>query len=93
MRRISTVELKKREVINLCGGEKLGYACDFEIDADDGRILALIVTDVSFSLFGKKKECVIPWNKIECFGEDTILVKVSRVELCDNSCDCKKSKK
>ena len=84
MRRISTVELRKKEVINLCGGEKLGYACDFEIDADDGRILSLIVTSGSFSLFCKSDEYVIPWCKIECIGEDTVLVRVAHGELCDN---------
>ena len=91
MRRTSTVELRQREVVNLCNGEKLGYPCDFELDTDDGRILSLIVSscDDCFSLWGSREEYVIPWCKIECIGEDTILVKIPPSEL---SC-CDKGKR
>ena len=34
MRRIKMSELCSLEVINLCGGERLGYPSDFEIDLD-----------------------------------------------------------
>jgi len=81
MKRISTADLREREVINLCGGEKLGYICDFEIDADCGKILALIVSSNNFSLFGKRDEFVIPWCNVECIGEDTVLVKIAKSEL------------
>ncbi len=84
MRRISTADLRELEVINLCGGECLGYPCDFEIDLDDGRILAFTVTGrgQGFSLFCRdKEEYLIPWCKIECIGEDAILVKLPQNEL------------
>jgi YlmC/YmxH family sporulation protein len=92
MRRISTADLREREVINLCGGEKLGYICDFEIDTDCGKILALIVTGNTFSLFGKREEYVVPWNNIECIGEDTVLVRISKNEICRADCKNKQKK-
>ena len=82
MRKISTACLRELEVINLCGGEKLGYPADFEIDVDCGKILSIIVREEDcLSIFAKKEEYVIPWCNIECFGEDAILVKMSREEL------------
>ena len=82
MRKMSTVEIRELEVINLCGGERLGYACEFEVDLDCGQILALIVpVDCGFSLFNKKEEYIIPWGRIECIGEDAILVKIPQHEL------------
>ena len=82
MKRMGTDELRQKEIINLCDGSRLGYACDFEFDASDGRICAIIVPRAS-GLFGISRECdlVIPWCKIECIGEDAILVRLSREEL------------
>ena len=82
MRKISTACLRELEVINLCGGEKLGYPVDFEIDIDCGKILAIIVRcEDPIAFFAKKEEYIIPWCNIECFGEDAILVKMSREDL------------
>ena len=84
MRRISTEELRRLEVINLCSGERLGYPCDFELDLNDGRITAFTVIPESrsFALFGERDEYLIPWCKIECIGEDAILIKMLEVEQC-----------
>ena len=92
MRKISTVELRHLEVINLCGGERLGSPCELEIDLDCGQIISLVIPiDCGFSLLGKKEEYVIPWCKIECIGEDAILVKIPRDEL--SRCECYKNRK
>ena len=91
MRKISTADLRELEVINLCGGERLGYPCDLEIDLDCGQILSLIIPIAcGFSMFGKREEYVIPWCKIECIGEDAILVKIPQNELL--RCECQRSK-
>ncbi len=92
MRVLSTKELREREVINVCTGEKLGFPCELELDIDCGQVISIIVPKSSGGLhFGKKEEYVIPWCKIECIGEDTILLKVSERELCDFLSDkCKK---
>ena len=95
MRKMSTDELRELEVINLCGGERLGYPCELEIDVDDGRILSFTVpkSGGGFSLFGKKDEITIPWCKIECIGEDAILVKIPQSEMSDCECNCRSGKK
>ena len=94
MRRMSTDELRSLEVINLCGGERLGYPCEFEIDIEDARIISFTVPKGGgFSLFGKKDELVIPWCKIECIGEDAILVKIPQNEMSNCECFCKTGRK
>lgn len=82
MMRVSTAHLRELEVINLCGGARLGYPCDFEIDIENARILAIIVCcSGGIPLFFKKEEYIIPWRQIECIGEDAILVKLSDADL------------
>ena len=93
MRKMSGDEFQCLEVINLCGGERLGFPSEFEFDIDRATILSFTVTKPGkgFSIFGEKEEFVIPWCKIECIGEDAILVRLDNIELC--SCSRCKSKK
>ena len=87
---MSVSDLQELEVINLCGGERLGYPCDFEIDLDEAKIISLSVSvSDGFSVFSKREEYVIPWCRIECIGEDAILVKIPKNELCP----CDRTKK
>ena len=82
MRQITTAELECMEVINMCDGGKLGYPSAVEICVDDGRVTALIIPRESgFLCFGKQEHYRIPWCRIECIGEDAILVKVTAAEL------------
>ena len=95
MRKISTAELRCLEVINLCGGERLGYPCELEIDIDCGQILSVIIPiESGISFLSKREEYIIPWCRIECIGEDAILVKMPRDELfkCKVSKNRRKSK-
>ena len=82
MKICSTADLCEKEVINLCDGERLGYVTEFEIDICDARVTAIVIP-AEIGLFGcpKGESLVIPWDKIECIGEDTILVKVNVGEL------------
>lgn len=78
MERFSTCDLREKEVINLCDGSRLGCPSDFEFCASDGKITALIIEGQGgFLGFGKCNNIVIPWCKIECVGEDAILVRLS----------------
>ena len=45
MKRCSTADLRRLEIVNLCDGARLGYATDFEFDSEDARILALVIAD------------------------------------------------
>lgn len=94
MKACSTADLREKEVINACDGSRLGYVTDLEIDICDARVLALLLpSEVGFFGFPKGEALVIPWDKIECIGEDTILVKVNAAELCRCSPEKKKHKK
>ena len=87
MQKISTDDLRQKEIINLCDGARLGYACDFEFDISDGHICALVVPkNAGFLGLGRECDIVIPWCRIECIGEDTILVKLPKEEyqLCES---------
>ena len=88
----STEDIRKKEIINLCDGSRLGCATDFEIDICQAKILALIVSSTGWFCFGKGGNTIIPWEKIECIGEDTILVKVEHLEGKAESLDRKKRK-
>ena len=82
MREITTTDLFCMEVINLCDGGKLGYPSALELCAEDGRVTALIIPRESgFWGLGKTEQYRIPWCRIECIGEDTILVKLTAAEL------------
>lgn len=94
MKRCSTIDLRRLEIINLCDGARLGFASDFEFDCEDARILSLIITgNCGLFNFGKEEDLVIPWNMIECIGEDTILVKLTQQEISCCICPRKKNRK
>ena len=78
MERFNTCSLREKEVINLCDGMRLGCPDDFEVNVCDGRIISIIVPRPSgFLGLSHSNDLVIPWCKIECIGEDTILVRLS----------------
>ena len=94
MRKVSTAELREKEIINLCTGEKLGYPTDFDIDLDECRVISMFVSkSCGFSLFDKSEEIMIPWCRIECIGEDAILVKLTDTDLSGNDRFCRTKKK
>lgn len=82
MREITTSELACMEVINLCDGGKLGYPTAVALCPEDGKVTALIIPkDCGFLGFAKAERYRIPWCRIECIGEDTVLVKLTAAEL------------
>ena len=93
MKRCSTADLRRLEIVNLCDGSRLGYASDFEFDCEDARILALIISG-SCGIFGwgREDDLIIPWHLIECIGEDTILVKLTQNDFSCCICPHKKGK-
>jgi len=88
----STEDIRKKEIINLCDGARLGCATDFEISICDAKILALIIPSGGWFGFGKGDSIVIPWENIECIGEDTILVKMESVNFKSVNHDKRKHK-
>jgi len=70
------VELRYKEVINICDGCRLGYVGDVEICLPEGNVTAIIVPGPCrfFGLFGRGEDFYIPWDCIKQIGDDIILV-------------------
>ena len=70
-------ELKMKDVVDLARGKKLGYVEDVEIDADEGKIKAIIIPENKnpiLNFLSKRHDIIIDWENIEKIGEDVILV-------------------
>jgi YlmC/YmxH family sporulation protein len=75
MERISTCDLREKEVINTCDGRRLGCVSEVEFNICDGRLTAICVPlPGGFLGMGSKDKLVIPWERIERIGADVILV-------------------
>ncbi len=76
--KVTFSELKKREVINVCDGARLGCVCDLEIDMQTGCVLALIVPGETrwLGVLKGHDDLVIPFCRIRKLGEDVILVEL-----------------
>ena len=72
-------ELRSKEIVNVCTGQRLGYVCDAELEMPAGAVRALIVPGPCryFGLFGREDDYVIPWECIHRIGYDIILIEVS----------------
>lgn len=71
-------ELRQKEVINVCNGQKLGYVIDVEFSLEEGCIEAIIVPGPCklWGILGRDQEYVIPFRCICNIGPDVILVEL-----------------
>lgn len=76
-------ELREKEVINICDGERLGCVEDMIFDLCKGCISHIIVPGQCrfLGLFGKEEEFVISLKSIRQIGADVILVEVNLDEV------------
>ncbi|MHB1151956.1 MAG: YlmC/YmxH family sporulation protein [Eubacteriales bacterium] len=75
-------DLRDKEVINICDGQRLGYVYDVEVDIICGKVVALVVPEEHgcFSLV-HSSEIKIPWDKIDKIGDDIILVSLPLADI------------
>lgn len=93
MARITFNELRKKDVINICDGARLGNVSEVELESCNGQICSLILTKCnSFFSLKSEQKIVLPWSRLECIGDDTILVKLSQSDLDCLSQICKSKK-
>lgn len=73
-------KLGGKEIVNLNDGGRLGIIADSDlvIDEKTGKILALLVPDISsqFKLFSDRNEIEIPWESIRKIGNDMIIIEL-----------------
>ena len=69
-------DLRRKEVINVCDGCRLGCVGDVDIKLPEGQVAALVVYGPLrfFGLFGRGEEYYIPWECIQRIGDDIILI-------------------
>ena len=82
---MSLSELQDKDVVNVRDGRVLGRVMDLTFCAQDRRVQAIVVpahTGLLQLLRGEKNGIVIPWQRIECIGDDVILVCL------DEQCRC-----
>lgn len=71
-------DLRMREVINVLDGKRLGNIVDIDLDMDRGKVMAFILPGRvrGWSIFAKREDVIVPWDKIIRIGRDVILVEV-----------------
>lgn len=72
------LDFKRKEVINITDGKRLGFVQDVTADFKTGTIREIIVPGNTkfFNFFSSKDELIIPWSSIKTIGEDIILVEL-----------------
>ena len=72
------LDFRKKEVINIKDGRRLGFVQDVTADLKSGMIKEIIVPGDNklFGLFSNNEEIVIPWNAIKCISDEIILVDI-----------------
>ena len=80
-------ELREKEVINICDGERLGNVCDVDFEIKTGRICNLIIPGPCkvLGILGRDQEYIISFEQIQRIGTDVILVEAER-EKCLKKC-------
>lgn len=70
------LELRDKQVICIKDGTIVGTVCDLLFDTGNGKIISLVIYGKPrfFGIFGRHEDVIIPWDKIEIIGEDSILV-------------------
>ncbi len=69
-------DLKHKEVISAVDGSRIGYVDDLIVDTKLACIVSFVIFGRSgfLGIFGKCEDYIIPWEKIELIGEDTIII-------------------
>lgn len=69
-------DLRRKEVIDITTGERLGYIDDAELDIDTSEVSALIIYGRPrlFGILGREDDVVIPCGDIKVVGSEVILI-------------------
>ena len=80
-------ELRRKEVVNVRDGMRLGFIEDMEVNTKDGCLLSLVVPGEGkiMGVLGRDRQYVIEWRQIVRIGVDIILVDVDAEKCCKES--------
>ncbi len=70
-------DLRRKEVIDISDGERLGYIDDVEIDLETSETVSLVIFGRLrlFGLLGREEDIVIACRDIKVVGKEVLLVK------------------
>ena len=73
-------DLRKKEVIDIVTGERLGYIDDAEMDIEKSAVQSFVIygRERLFGILGREDDVVIPCSEIKVVGNDVILIKHSQ---------------
>lgn len=71
----SFVELKQKEVVNLCDGKRLGRVCDVVFTWPEGRVHGIVVPGSRGFRFGRA-DLFIDLKDVTKIGVDVVLVDI-----------------
>ena len=66
-------ELRDKEVINVCDGERLGNVCDIDFDEKTEKICTLIIPGPCkvLGILGRDHEYIVPLSRVCRIGSDS----------------------
>ena len=69
-------DLKHKEVISAVDGVRIGVVDDIIVDTKTACVVAFVIFSryFLFGIFKKGEDYIIPWEKIQLIGEDTIII-------------------
>ncbi len=72
-------DMRRKEVIDITNGERLGYIDDAQMDLRTSEVKSLIIYGRQrlFGILGREDDLHIPCHDIRVVGADVILVKLS----------------
>ena len=75
----SLEELRRKEVIDIANGDRLGYIDDVRIDLASSQVTELVIYGRTrvLGIFGKEDDVVIPCGDIKVVGSDVVLIRRS----------------
>ncbi len=79
--KITLEEIRRKAIVNMLDGACFGYADDLIADTETKQVLALLIKGrlKLFGILGREDDVLIPWEKIDTIGKDTILVRAENV--------------
>lgn len=74
---LSFIELRSKQVVNVIDGKVLGRICDVVFSRQSAKVLGFIVPgEGGFSLFKRRNDLFIPYERICKIGMDVVLVEL-----------------
>lgn len=70
-------DLRKKEVIDILTGERLGYIDDAEMNIEKSTVQSFVIygRERFFGILGREEDVVIPCSEIKVVGNDVVLIK------------------